>query len=385
MASWGGMVHSVAFPEADLRKGLVDPFLFVAPDPKGFAKLPTSMAPSGGGEVAQEEERLPQAMLFAGDGSQRVGMLQAVKDLPAVRQKLNVAKELLGYDVLDLCLNGPAEKLESLEYNGVVMYMAGWAAYELFLQQDPANASKCRAVAGVDVGEYTALAVAGVLPFEVGLELAHVRGKAMQDVAQKVPDQACCSVAGLGEERVKQLCDLAIATAGGGGQEHVCQLTTALFNKGYIVGGHTKMVNAFKDLATKDGAMQAKVLPGQKANHSTVMRPAHWTIKSKLHELRDTIRAPRYDVYFNADPSCCLRAGGPGSGGPDQNVNDVAEEVSRLLCMSCWTACRWDLEVQALINAGIKKFFECGPTKQLKGLMKRIDKVASENTSNFEV
>merc|ERR1712151_393715 len=116
-------------------------------------------------------------------------MVKSVANLPGVRQKLDAAKRILNLDLLDLCVNGPTEKLESLEYNGVVMYMAGWAAYEKLLHENKDTARRVQAVAGLDVGEYTALAVAGVIPFELGLELALARGQAMKEMSEALPDQ----------------------------------------------------------------------------------------------------------------------------------------------------------------------------------------------------
>merc|ERR1712185_299135 len=107
-----------------------------------------------------------------------------------------------------------------------------------------------------------------------GLELAYVRGLAMKELSETVIDQAVCSVAGLKEDRVKQLCELAKSTSRD--QSDVCQITTALFNRGYVVGGKTKAVEAFQNLAAQDGALQVKILPGQKANHSPLMSHVQW-------------------------------------------------------------------------------------------------------------
>lgn len=323
---------------------------------------------------------LPCAAIFPGDGSQRVGMLKDVAHLPRVKEKLAIAEKVLGFDLLDLCVNGPAAKLESLEYNGVAMYMAGWAAYEKMLVENADAARRLKAVAGIDAGEYVALSVAGVFSFEVGLEFVLARGRAMDELFKLCPAQATCSVAGLIEDRVRRLCELALATVGD--DASVCQITTVLFNKGYVVGGHRVPVEAFINLAKQDSALQVKILPGLVANRTPLMQPAQWGLKAKLREHLHKIRVPWCDVYFNAETNCYLKANGEGD---DQPLEEVKFAVVRFLCESCWSTLRWDKTIQSMIGRGVTHFYECGPTKQLKALMKRVNKEAFENTTTYAV
>jgi len=261
------------------------------------------------------------------------------------------------------------------------MYLAGWAAYEKFLAEDPDSARACQAMAGIDVGEIVALSVAGVLPFEAGLELAYVRGLALKELCEKITDQAACSVAGLSELRVRQLCELAMSRTG----EDVCQITTALFNRGYVVSGKVKSIEDFTNLAQQDGALQAKILPGQKATHSPLMNHLQWIIKSKLREVRHRMQLPWCDVYFTARGTESVKALRSGLDDPDEALDEVISTTTKMLCESCWAACRWDHVMQSLLDAKITRFYECGPTKQLKALLKRVSKDAFENTFNYMV
>lgn len=338
---------------------------------QGVPDIEPDMAPRG--------ELLAQAMLFPGDGSHRIGMVKSVVELPRVREKVAAANRILGFDLLDLCLNGPAEKLESLEYNGVAMYLAGWAAYEKFLYDDPENARRVGAIAGIEVGEYVALSVSGIIPFEVGLELALARGQAMQEAAEIIPDQAVCSVAGLSEERVDQLCQLAKASSGL--DKDVCQIATALFPKGYVVGGRTSTINAFHDLAMEEKALQVKVMQ-QKAFHTPLMHAVQWAIKAKLREHRHKLRVPWCDVYFNGNGSFYLPAGG---GDYKEPLVEVEFALNRFLCETCWSALRWEHIMQTMLENKITHFIECGPASQLKKLLKRISKEAFDNTISIVV
>lgn len=333
-------------------------------------------APRVAADPRPEEPRgqpLPEAILFGGDLQHHPGMLKSVADLPRVAEKLEAAKRILGYDLLDLCANGPQEKLESLEYNSPAMYMAGWAAYEMFLAQDPERARRVRAVAGFEVGEYVALSVAGVLPFEAGLELAAARGKAMKELAAAGTwaDQTSCSVAGLMEEKVRQLCEQAVKQVGA--EKDCCMITSTLFNRGYVVGGRRKTVEVFRDLAVQEKALQAKIL-GLQANHSPLMHPVQWVIKSKLREFKHLVQAPWCDVYFNATSEYRLRAQDIAA----DALDEVRHATTRYLCETCWSPLNWAVQCQTMVDDGIETFIECGPTQQLKMLMKRINKTAHE-------
>merc|ERR1719265_1177039 len=223
--------------------------------------MPLALTPELRTYVPPEEPRgelLPHAILFAGEGSHYVGMLKGCKDYPAIMDKIRKANKILGYDILDLCLNGPEEKLEKFEYNGPAMYLAGWAAYELFLMDNRAIARRAMAVAGMGVEEYVALSVAGVFSFEIGLQLVIGRAKAIQELSDIITDQAVVSVAGLQEDRTRQLCQIALTKVKG--EKEVCQIATVLFNRGYTVGGTKKAVHMFKKLVDEDGAMQSKII-----------------------------------------------------------------------------------------------------------------------------
>merc|ERR1712157_426010 len=117
---------------------------------------------------------------------------------------MNKAKSILGYDILELCLSGPEKKLEQTKYCQPAMYLGGLAGAELLKKDNPDAVSRPQAVAGLSLGEYTALTVAGVWDFETGLEVVKLRGEVMQEAA-KACSQSMLSVAGLTEEKIIEL------------------------------------------------------------------------------------------------------------------------------------------------------------------------------------
>merc|ERR1719429_565880 len=160
-------------------------------------------------------------------------MMSTVKDLPSVQEMLNKAKEILGWDVLDLCMSGPEQKLEETKYCQPAIFIAGLAGVEKLKQEREEAVSKPQVCAGLSLGEYTALSFAGVFSFEDGLKLVKLRGEAMQEAAT-VGKQAMLSVAGVEKSKLEGLCKDAAAKEGGSA---VCQIANELFPKGFSCAG----------------------------------------------------------------------------------------------------------------------------------------------------
>src|SRR4051794_35216612 len=109
------------------------------------------------------------AILFPGQGAQFVGMAQALCDsLPAARQLFDEAASILGYDLLDVCIKGPKDRLDSTVVSQPAIYVASLAALESLRAQEPGVTADCVATAGLSLGEYTALAFAGTISFADG-------------------------------------------------------------------------------------------------------------------------------------------------------------------------------------------------------------------------
>merc|ERR1719335_1462680 len=124
-----------------------------------------------------------------------------VQHIPTVKDMLKKAKTILGYDILEICLKGPESKLGETEFCQPAMYIGGLAAVEKLKQTKSDCVSRCQAVAGLSLGEYTALTVAGVFSFEDGLNLVKLRGEAMEEAAQLKP-QMMLSILGLEKSKV---------------------------------------------------------------------------------------------------------------------------------------------------------------------------------------
>lgn len=324
---------------------------------------PAALPPPSGGSSAS----LPVALLFPGQGSQYVKMMAGVKDLPAVKEMLATANKILDFDLLELCLKGPEAELERTKFCQPAMYVAGLAGMEKLKSTQPEKVDRCQAVAGLSLGEYTALTAAGVFDFETGLKVVKLRGEAMQEAAE-ASQQAMLSVAGLGKEILDKLCGESVAEPG-----DVCQVANFLFPNGFSCAGTLGAIQRLEEkVKATEGCLQAKMLKTSGGFHTKLMEPAREKLLAALKDAEPKMKPPRCDVYMNITGKKISAGTPPGELLPllaDQLVNCVL----------------WEPAVSTMIQDGLKEFFECGPMKQLKSMMKRIDTEAFGKTANIDV
>jgi len=326
-----------------------------------FARAVALDAASLGGDPP-----LPVCLVFPGQGSQYVGMMKELADLPGVRELLATARRVLGYDIMDIMQNGPEEKLANTKYCQPALYIAGVAAIEKLKIDSPEVVEKCQAVAGLSLGEYTAMQVAGVFDFETGLRLVKARAEAMEYETTKpgARNQAMMSVAGLSEEVVTGMCRELAA----GGQ--VCQIANYLFPKGFSIAGDNDAVKTLERKVLDAGALQAKLLKTSGAFHTPIMEPAREKLLVAFEDARASMRPPRCKVYMNV------------TAGTIDSKTDVSEIIK--LCGDQLTnGVYWDRSMRNAIADGCTDFYECGPSKQLKAMMKRIDASVVQRMTNI--
>lgn len=299
--------------------------------------------------------------MFPGQGSQYVGMLEGVKDMASVQALLKTAKDVLGFDVLELCLKGPEEQLEETRYCQPAMLVAGLAGLEQAKQQG----LEPTVVAGLSLGEYTALCAAGVLDLEDALRLVKLRGEAMQEAAG-LSRQCMLSVAGFERDELDAFCARALESEPG-----VCQVANCLFPKGYACAGTENSVLELKRI-TEEDALQTRLLKTSGAFHTSLMQPAAEKLGAALDETLPRMRPPRCTIYANV-------TGAPLCPGTEPRV------IVELLKKQLTCPVLWEDSVRGMIKDGAKEFYEVGPMKQLKAMMKRIDMPMWKDTKNIHV
>mmetsp|Transcript_65741 Transcript_65741/g.132018 ORF Transcript_65741/g.132018 Transcript_65741/m.132018 type:complete len:541 (+) Transcript_65741:45-1667(+) len=329
--------------------------------------LPRSTIPR---PPAKSKPALPIALLFPGQGSQYVGMLKDCVNLPAVKEMLATAEKVLGWDIKELCLKGPENKLSETKYCQPAMFVAGMAALEVMRETKKDAVERPQAVAGLSLGEYTACCAAGVLEFEDALKLVKLRAEAMQGATEAVP-QCMCSVAGLDRPTLEKLCKEAKA-AETVSKNPVCQIANVLFPAGFTCAGNKKAVDKLCELATKARALQARVIKAGGAFHTPLMTPAQEELNKAIDKALPKMKPPRCSIYFNMTGKKVA----PGTP-PSEFVELMKKQMTNEVL--------WEPSIKQMIMDQVKDFYECGPLKQLKSMIKRIDQDAFKRTENISV
>lgn len=339
------------------------------PVPDEIKQRPLDLPMSKVAKPMKKEPPLPVGLLFPGQGSQYVGMLKDVCDKPAVKAMLSKAESILGWDPREICLNGPESKLSETRYCQPIMFLAGLAALEVLKENKPEVVERPFGVAGLSLGEYTAIVVAGVLSFEDGLRLVKLRAEAMQEATNRVP-QAMCSVAGLDRAKVDKLCEEAAASDPSPDAE--CKVANFLFPAGFTCAGTKDAVDKLCKLAMAAKALQARVIKAGGAFHTRLMKPAQEELCRAIDEAADKMTPPRCSIYFNLT---------------GKRVKEGADPATfvELMKMQLTNEVLWEPTIKAMIMDGVKDFVEIGPLKQLKSMIKRIDADAFKRTENVSV
>lgn len=289
------------------------------------------------------------AFLFPGQGAQAVGMGQTVHgELPAAKALFDRAGAVLGYDLAKLCFGGPAEELDLTNRSQPALYVTSLAALESLRAKSPEIVAGCAAAAGLSLGEYTALTFAGVIEFEDGLRLVQERGSAMQAAADAVPS-GMVSILGLERPQVEELCAQAR-------QGETLEVANLLCPGNIVVSGATGACERAAELAPKIGAMKAIPLAVAGAFHTQIMQSARERLTAALAEV--PMKKPRIPVVSNVDAT----------------PHDDPEEIRSLLVQQLVSPVRWEDSVRYLLAQGFDLFYEVGPGRVLRGLLKRIDR-----------
>ena len=203
----------------------------------------------------------------------------------------------------------------------------------------------------MSLGEYSALVFAGVMDFEAGLKVVQERGAAMQAAADAVPS-GMVSILGLELPQVEALCQQAAAG------RHLAGRQSALSGEHRHFGHANRPASGPSRLPTAAGAMRAVPLAVAGAFHTPIMQPAVNRLTAALADV--PLRKPRIPVVSNVDAQ----------------PHDDPEEIRQLLIRQVVSPVRWEDSMRRLLAIGCDRFYEVGPGRVLRGLMKRIDRKA---------
>jgi [acyl-carrier-protein] S-malonyltransferase len=289
------------------------------------------------------------ALLFPGQGAQSVGMGVGLRERsPRARELFSTASEILGYDLAKLCAEGPDSDLARTVHSQPALFVHSVAALADFLEQRPEVRQDVAFVAGLSLGEYSALFAAGALGFEEGVRLVAARGDAMQQAASAIPS-GMASILGLEREQVDSLCD-ASRNAG-----EILQVANLLCPGNIAVSGHIGSLDRCEQNASDAGAKFIR-LNVAGAFHTDIMSSA----VAKLTEAiaQSGLRDAQIPLVSNVDAS------------PHQDAPSFAQLLTRQII----SPVLWEASLRRMISEGVEQFFEIGSGRVLTGTMKRTDR-----------
>lgn len=294
------------------------------------------------------------AFIFPGQGSQYVGMGQDVlENNHFANDIINKAETIIGIDLKELCLQGPAEELSLTSNTQPAIYTLSYILTGLLKEKglEPS------VVAGHSLGEYSALAAAEVLSFEEGLKLVRKRGQLMKNSCP-AGQGAMAAVIGMDAIQLEEICQQS---------NGVCEIANYNSPQQIVISGEKNVVQSVLNDAEKSGAKKVVLLDVSGPFHSSLMEDA----KEQFKPIVANIDVKKPEIPFIANVTA--------------NYVNETDEIKRLMLEQLTGSIRWVESIKKMINDEVETFIEVGPGRILKGLMRRIDRsVKAYNVESLE-
>ncbi|HNZ26421.1 MAG TPA: ACP S-malonyltransferase [Spirochaetota bacterium] len=294
------------------------------------------------------------ALIFAGQGAQYAGMGKDLYDAyPIARKFYDQAEDILKTPIKDICFNGPEDKLKATENAQPAILLISYTIYKILESEGLISDT----FAGFSLGEYSALASAGVIKFEDAIKLVRDRGLIM-DEAVKGIDGGMAAILGLEDEQVEEICSKVDGLVVPANYNCPGQL---------VISGEKSAVEKACDLAESMDAKRTVILNVSGPFHSPLLEKASLNLKNVLDKI-EFLPMGAKKILSNVTAEY-----------------HVESKIKEALVRQMYSPVRWRKTIENLISEGYDTFIEIGPGKTLSGFMKSIDRSKTAlNSGNVE-
>ncbi len=283
------------------------------------------------------------ALIFPGQGAQKVGMGKEFYDAsPQARAVFDKAEAIIGSGFKQVVFEGPSEKLTSTAYCQPAILTMSVAALKAFEADPRFKNINVRFAAGLSLGEYSALAAAGVVSFEDALTLVCQRASFMEEAAKEAKG-AMSAVIGFDVSKLQAIC----------GQTGA-EIANYNSKEQIVITGHAYKIAAANTLIKEAGG-KVIVLEVSGAFHSSLMRPAAERFARVVGGI--PVVPQQIEVISNVNAL------------PHKDVAAIRQNLVAQITSSV----RWVESVEYILSHGVTHFIEIGPGKVLRGLMRKIN------------
>jgi len=283
--------------------------------------------------------------MFPGQGSQFVGMGKFLyENNDSIKSYFKKANDILGYDIVDIILNGPEEELKKTKNTQPAIFLIN----AVFLHVAREKGINPDFALGHSLGEYSALYCAGAITFEDGINLVSERGKLMEKAAENGIG-AMAAIISLDREKLELICKELSTT------HEIVEVANINSPEQIVISGHKTKVEEAVNKAKEAKAKRAILLDVSGTFHSSLMEPA----KNKFKKIVNSIKFN--DLYIPVITNVEARLIVSGS------------EAKELLIEQLTKSVEWVDSIKKMVNNSVNIFYEIGPGKVLSGLVKRIN------------